>query len=67
MAPRFREVLEEYGLTKKTVAYIKDDEEDDGGNLNTMARVLDTPYAPRFRGNHGVTAFWRGIYGVSTG
>ena len=27
----------------------------------------DDPYAPRFRGNDGVTAFWRGIYGVSTG
>jgi hypothetical protein len=25
------------------------------------------PYAPRFRGNAGVMAFWRGNYGVSTG
>ena len=35
-----------------------------------VVRILiprGSPYAPRFRGNAGVMAFWRGNYGVSTG
>ena len=62
---------------KKYIQYIPDDidtylEPFVGGgatyfHLNHNKNVISDPYAPRFRGNHGVTAFWRGIYGVSTG
>ena len=36
-------------------------------NVKELRSFLGLPYAPRFRGNAGVMAFWRGNYGVSTG